>query len=460
MSEARPGPLTGHRFDVAGAGPAAVRARDLLSLLGTAPDAGSGLTIDLAGAPSPLTDWAASGAMALTGRADGPALVAPGEPATAVRAALAVFAGLTRARTGRDPDLPGPGLLAERAAIAGFTRKGPISCGGAFRLLSTIDGWLGISLPRAGDLDLVPALTEGRTGTDPWADVAGWARRRGTVAAADRAQLLGIAAAALPRGSPDDEQLRHRRQLAGSDRTAAIFTRGGPRAGRGAPLVVDLTSLWAGPLCAHLLGRAGAKVVKVEGVRRPDGARAGPRAFFDLLHAGHAAVALDLTEPSGLAALKALVGRADIVLEASRPRAMRQLGIDAEQAVANGTSWVSITAYGRTGPWQHRVGFGDDVAAAAGMVVREGGKPLPCGDAIADPLTGVYGAVAAAAALLGENAWLVDIAMRDVTMLAAQGPVHPPGDVEVSAPVARQPTAAAHALGADTEVVLRRLGLA
>ncbi|MFC0530469.1 CoA transferase [Phytohabitans kaempferiae] len=460
MSEVRPRPLTGLRFDVAGAGPAAVRAHDLLGFLGAASDAGSGRTIDLAGTPSPLADWAASGAMALTGRADGPALVAPGEPATAVRAALAVFAGLTLARTGREPDLPGPGLLAERAAIAGFTRQGPLSCGGAFRMLSTVDGWLGISLPRAGDLDLVPALTEGGTGRDPWADVADWARRGGAAAAADRAQLLGIGAAAVPAGSPDDEQLRHRRQIAGSDRTAAIFTRGGPRAGRGAPLVLDLTSLWAGPLCAHLLGLAGAEVVKVEGVRRPDGARSGPRAFFDLLHAGHAAVALDLTEPGGVATLKALVGRADMVLEASRPRAMRQLGIDAEQVVANGTSWVSITAYGRTGPWQHRVGFGDDVAAAAGLVVRDGGEPLPCGDAIADPLAGVYGAVAAAAALLSDHAWLVDIAMRDVAMLAAEGPLHPPGDVEVGAPVARRPTAAARPLGADTGAVLRRLGLA
>ena len=39
------------------------------------------------------------------------------------------------------------------------------------------------------------------------------------------------------------------------------------------PLVVDLSALWAGPLCAHLLGLAGARVVKVESLGRPDGAR-------------------------------------------------------------------------------------------------------------------------------------------------------------------------------------------
>ena len=64
-------------------------------------------------------------------------------------------------------------------------------------------------------------------------------------------------------------------------------------------LVVDLSSLWAGPLCAQLLGQAGARVVKVESTTRPDGARQGPAGFYDLLHAGQRSVALDLTSPPG-----------------------------------------------------------------------------------------------------------------------------------------------------------------
>src|SRR4029453_19173112 len=96
------------------------------------------------------------------------------------------------------------------------------------------------------------------------------------------------------------------------------------------PLVVDLSSLWAGPLCAHLLGLQGARVVKVESTGRPDGARRGPAAFFDLLHGGPRGVARDLRDPAGAACLRRLLAAADVVVEASRPRALRQLGIEAE----------------------------------------------------------------------------------------------------------------------------------
>mgnify|MGYP000350017947 CR=1 FL=1 len=150
-------------------------------------------------------------------------------------------------------------------------------------------------------------------------------------------------------------------------------------------LVVDFSALWAGPLCAQLLGLAGARVVKVETPTRPDGARRGHPGFYDLLHAGHRSVALDPDEPSGRRALRALVERAGIVIEASRPRALARFGLDADAAVAAGTTWISITAAGRA---SERVGFGDDVAAGAGLVAREpGGVPLFAGDAIADPLT-------------------------------------------------------------------------
>src|SRR3546814_5825467 len=76
--------------------------------------------------------------------------------------------------------------------------------------------------------------------------------------------------------------------------------------------------------------RCGADVIKVEGSARPDGARRGPSAFFDLLNAGKRSVALDLQSPRGRAQLRELLRGADIVIEASRPRALRQMGIDAE----------------------------------------------------------------------------------------------------------------------------------
>ena len=82
----------------------------------------------------------------------------------------------------------------------------------------------------------------------------------------------------------------------------------------------------------------------------------------------------------------------------------------ADAAVANGTTWVSITAYGRA---VDRVGFGDDVAAGSGLVAVDGdGHPVFAGDAIADPLTGLTAAVLAARA--PASGALLDIAMSGV----------------------------------------------
>src|SRR4051794_5975369 len=90
--------------------------------------------------------WAASGAMALTGLPTGPPLVGPGRPATSVVKAMDRLRANAWGITG-GPGLPGVELLGERAAYAGLVRRGPLSCGGAFRVLRTLDGHLGLSLP-------------------------------------------------------------------------------------------------------------------------------------------------------------------------------------------------------------------------------------------------------------------------------------------------------------------------
>jgi crotonobetainyl-CoA:carnitine CoA-transferase CaiB-like acyl-CoA transferase len=152
-------------------------------------------------------------------------------------------------------------------------------------------------------------------------------------------------------------------------------------------------------------------------VHRPDGARFGPRGFYDLLHAGQESVALDFGTAEGRAALEALLRAADVVIEGSRPRALRQLGIRAEEILAGSRDkcWVSITAYGRTGPWANAAGFGDDVALAAGLLAfdPETGTPAPCGDAIADPVTGVNTALVVLACWMAGGRWPADLAMRE-----------------------------------------------
>ncbi|GAB2964122.1 CoA transferase [Amycolatopsis acidiphila] len=397
-------------------------------------------------------DWAASGAMALTGRRDGPPLLPPGQAASAVRGALLAIGLLA----GRAVRLPGAGVLSERAAVAGLRRNAPFSAGCAFQVLPAADGWFGVNLARESDTELLPAWLEE---SDPVLEraVAG----RTVAELAQRARLLGLPAAGLSKG--DDEQLAARGQ-AGEVRPFVLTGRGRPGTRPvPRPLVVDLSSLWAGPLCGHLLTLSGARVVKVESVRRPDGARRGPRAFYDLLHAGQEAVALDFTTPHGRAVLAGLIEAADVVIEGSRPRALRQLGIDAEEVLARARDkvWVSITAYGRTGPWSNAVGFGDDTALAAGLLTFDPatGTPAPCADAIADPVTGVNAALVALACVRAGGTWLADLALREQVAATLVGPDEAGELPAPAAPAARRPAGVAPELGADTVRVLDELGL-
>ncbi|MEN2738688.1 CoA transferase [Microbacterium sp. X-17] len=378
----------------------------------------------------PLAGWAWSGAMALTGRPDGPPLAAPGDPAGLVSAALRSFAEGTVARTGREPALPGIEILGERAALAGLHRNAPGSCGGRFRFLPTVDGYAGLSLVRPEDVDLVPALVESEGVREEsgiptpalWRALAEWAARERTAAVIERIRLLGLACAEVPDADaaalpPGDAPPPARVVRTGSARTVTER-----------PLILDFSSLWAGPLCARLLAATGAEVVKVESRARPDGARRGPSAFFDLLHQGTSAVAVDLDDAEELARLRALVARADLVIEGSRPRALRRWGLDAEAVVDDGTAWVSITAYGRS---SDAIGYGDDVAADAGMLAWEDDEPRLCGDALADPVSGAIAADAAARALIAGRATLVEVSMRDAMRAARSLPG--PGTHEVTA---------------------------
>jgi len=383
--------------------------------------------------------WAAGGALALSGPPEGRPLGPPD----------LLVAGLD-AVTVHFPGLDGVQVLAERAALTGLTRRGRTSCGGATRLLQAADGWLAVSLPRATDLDLLPAWLPGRRleAPDP---ARAWAAVRSAVAEgkaaelAERAIPLGLAVAMLP---PEGST---------PGRSPVLARRLGDAPGRDdlrGLRVVDLTSLWAGPLCGDLLGRLGADVIKVESVHRPDGARSGSPDFFALLNGGKRSVALDFAGPAGRAALARLVASADVVLEASRPRALEQLGLKAAD-VTGPQIWVSITGYGRDAPL--RVAFGDDAAVGGGLVVSDDSGPYFCADAVADPATGLTAAHACVEALRQGGRWLLDIAMSAVAAELSGPSRRVPRDNVAEAPRARSPRAPAAPLGADTATVLAAL---
>jgi hypothetical protein len=418
-------------------------------------------------APHPALAWARSGAMALSGRRTGPPRLTPAPLAACAGGALRALLALAP----RAPlaELDAPALLGERAAIFGFARAGRASPGGSCRLLRAADGWIALQLARPDDVALLPAwLGPGRGARDAWRFAARRVAAQAVEPLVARARLLGLPVA--PARAPA--------RVAPPWLRVAWRGRRAPPPARCAPRVVDLSSLWAGPLCAHLLALAGAEVVKVESAARPDGARRGPPAFFDLLHAGQASVCLDLRTRAGLRALEALILGADIVVESSRPRALAQLGVDVPALLARapGLTWVGITGYGRAEPQAHWVAFGDDAAAAAGLAAASGDErgPLFCGDAIADPLAGLHAAVAGLAHWRAGGGVLLDVSLCDVVAHVLGWPdaragaalvktragweVRADGGVaRVRPPRARTPSGRPRPLGADPRRVLSPL---
>jgi crotonobetainyl-CoA:carnitine CoA-transferase CaiB-like acyl-CoA transferase len=448
---------------VAGAGAASDYARRLLTDLG--------LPVRSDPGPAdrhPALAWAESGAMALTGRPD----ALPRVPCGAL-ASAADGVGRALAALGARPPADPAALLAERAALAGLARRGRTAPGGSSRLLRAADGWAALSLAREDDRRALPAWLEVDCAKgsvafaqDSWELARQEVARRPLAWLAERARWLGLAfapAAPVPARAP------------GWVGVAACGPRGD--APERPPRVLDFSALWAGPLCGELLADAGAQVIKIESTRRPDGARAGSAPFYDLLNARKRSCALDFASARDEALLAALLAWADVVVESARPRALAQLGIDAECFVAAhaGRVWVSITGYGRTDAAPGRVAFGDDAAVAAGAAhaVADGDGPLFCADAIADPLTGLHAALAAWSAWRAGGGALLDLALCDVTAhalaFAPSGGFEVVGSAEdarvragaaeapVAAPRARRACVRARAAGADTETLRREL---
>ncbi len=400
-------------------------------------------------------EWAASGALSLTGTSDAP-LLCPPEILDRIQSIGDALHGATV--SGARPLSISPlHTLVERAAFTGQSRKGARSCGDHTRLLRAADGWVAVSLARPEDFDAVPAWLHQFSPVpvnrvdDVWQHIVPAIETASKAAVVSAAQMLGLAVAALGEVAPS--------------RWPARFT-AWPGTSRSRKLeeivVVDLSSLWAGPLCARLLAAAGATVIKVESRRRPDGARFGDPRFFDFLNNAAQSVALDLDRAQGRGVLAQLLQRADVVIEGSRPRALEQWGMAPEQVMGSwGTkAWVSLTGYGRVGPARTRVGFGDDAAVAGGLVAWHNEDPNFVLDAVADPLAGLVAAVAVAAAIQSDRSWLLDVSLAGVAAWVSGGysgewqPARSRPELRVVAPGVGVLASPAPQLGADNDALL------
>ena len=354
----------------------------------------------------------------------------------------------------------GDRLLAERAVLAGVStdelwrRRSPISFGGACWMMHSADGTVAVNLPREDDWKLLPALfgmvkseglgseelamiakgntafgasvavTDGKVDAaaiSAWNEVVRQIAGMPTERLVSSAEELGLAIAEVGshRGvfQPDDISFPNILASAPTSDPVAPSCVSQSRRTLSEAKVVDLSVMWAGPLCGDLLARAGAQVVKAESPSRPDGSKMGMPEFYERLNGRKQHLSIRLETPEGRAELLDLLREADIVITSCRPRALEQMGIDPRRVASEeGVIWAAITGYG----WQHgpRVAFGDDAAAAGGLVAfgsesLQSASLLPCfiGDALADPLTGVAAAVAVMEQWLNGSPAFLDISM-------------------------------------------------
>jgi formyl-CoA transferase len=189
--------------------------------------------------------------------------------------------------------------------------------------------------------------------------------------------------------------------------------------------VIDLTRVRAGPTAVRQLADWGADVIKIEA---PDGDgglggdRHGPD--FQNIHRNKRSMTLDLKKPEGVAILKRLAARADVLVENYRPDVKHRLGIEYEalKAVNRRLVYASVSGFGQSGPYRDRPGF-DQVAQGMGGLMSitglPGQGPVRVGIPVADLTAGIFCAMGILVALLereesGEGQWVQS------TLLGAQ----------------------------------------
>ena len=331
-------------------------------------------------------------------------------PIAAALDPLCAEVAVLTARYGRCVDAAALGVL-DRAGQLQLDPPGRISANRACRLVRAADGWIALNLARDEDRDLVPAWLRAEPEAGIWGAAERLAPGRTVGELVGDGILLGLPIASVGEVAADTFT---------APQVRMAYPAPVPR-GR-APRVVDLSALWAGPMCGTILAEMGAEVVKAESLGRPDPTRASTPEFFRRLNSRKAERVLDFASDAGRSHLASEVAAADVLITSARPRAFAGLGLEPAAVFAANPSlvWVAITGYGWTGQGAARVAFGDDAAAAGGLVRwTSEGEPRFLGDALADPVTGLAAAIGALTALEAGGGVIVDVAMARCAAAAA-----------------------------------------
>lgn len=180
--------------------------------------------------------------------------------------------------------------------------------------------------------------------------------------------------------------------------------------------VLDLATLFAGPLAATMLGDFGAEVVKVEHPQKPDPSRGhgpskdGVGLWWKLLGRNKRAIALNLSRPGGRATLLRLAATADVIIENFRPGTLEKWDLGWEELSATNPRLIltRVTAFGQFGPYAHRPGFGTLAEAMSGFAAITGEPDAP-------PTLPPFGLADSIAALATAYAVMTALAARERT---------------------------------------------
>lgn len=179
--------------------------------------------------------------------------------------------------------------------------------------------------------------------------------------------------------------------------------------------VLDLATIFAGPLTCQMLGDYGADVIKVEHPQAGDGLRGhgrqrdGVGLWFKTVGRNKRSIGVRLGTPQGNDILMQLVADSDVVVESFRPGTLERwdLGYETLAATNPGLVLLRVTGWGQTGPYRHRPGFGTLAEAMSGFAAITGdpdGPPMLPPLGLADGIAGMAGAVAVMLALYHRDA--------------------------------------------------------
>lgn len=175
--------------------------------------------------------------------------------------------------------------------------------------------------------------------------------------------------------------------------------------------VLDFTHYVAGPTVTRLMAEMGAEIIKVEAAPAGDQARLIPfvrnnrSAYFVQQNRGKQSLCIDLKNPKGIAIVKALVPKVDVLVENFAPGVIASMGLGYEdvKALNPGLVMCSVSTFGQTGPLSKDPGFdfiGQAYAGITSLIGEKDGPPYVPMVAMGDISTGVHAACAIGYALL------------------------------------------------------------